>query len=47
MERWRIQIAEWAEGYHELDEFAPDTSELEDDEELGEDGFELELTRDD
>ena len=24
VERWRIQIAEWAEGYHELDDLDPD-----------------------
>ena len=24
VERWRIQIAEWAEGYHELDDLTPD-----------------------
>ena len=30
VERWRIQIAEWAEGYHELDDLDPD-EELEGD----------------
>jgi argininosuccinate lyase len=29
VERWRILIAEWAEGYHELDDFNPDEEELE------------------
>ena len=28
VERWRILIAEWAEGYHELDDIDPDNEEL-------------------
>ena len=28
VERWRILIAEWAEGYHELDDFDPDEDDL-------------------
>ncbi|MGK0153386.1 MAG: argininosuccinate lyase [Neolewinella sp.] len=29
VERWRIQIAEWAEGYHELDDLDPEEEEFE------------------
>jgi len=35
VERWRIQIAEWAEGYHELDDLDPD-DDLEDGADAGE-----------
>ncbi|MGK0263541.1 MAG: hypothetical protein ACI8UD_002192, partial [Planctomycetota bacterium] len=35
VERWRIQIAEWAEGYHELDDL-----------DLEEEEFELEFSSD-
>jgi argininosuccinate lyase len=28
VERWRIQIAEWAEGYHEFDDLDPDYDDL-------------------
>ena len=33
VERWRIQIAEWAEGYHELEDLSP-ADDLEDDLEI-------------
>lgn len=36
VERWRIMIAEWAEGYHELDEFDPDADDLDLEIEVGE-----------
>lgn len=50
VERWRIQIAEWAEGYHELDEFDPDADDLDGelaDGEMDDGGFEMEFHRDD